>query len=437
MSERLRALLSDLRDEHKYKLVPQVRVFDEHAEVYYVNADGEPCGKDEPGAKKKVRKFGRNELKEIARRCNRRDLTGSLAPLTFGHTVSGQPEEKQPRPRGYATNYSVGYDGDLKRHVLKADFYVRKKDYAEATTYPRVSIELWPDHGVIDPIALLRRTPQRDLGQWHYDRAGRSVLRYQMESPMAKPNRYAEDEELFSDDGAGDAPPELPEGPDADGADGEPDGDEEAHERYMRHCASHPDRDAAHRYQKAKYGMAEEMPGEGMDGDMPDPTDSPDADMPLKNAMPSATNSGLGKYGRDAAAVRYARLEQEVGKLRKEANEAKAAAIVTQLVAEGYMIDADEEVLAFAKLGEPERKKREGWIRKNGRKAPTGVGYPVAERNKAGESADLSEDPEALMRSPADLAKVMQYQRQHGLYDAPLHELAAKVFPNKYGRREG
>lgn len=442
MSTRLSKILEGLSDRSKYVRVPDVAVFDEHEEVYHVDAEGNPCRKGAPGARRRVRRFDKAALAKIAARCNERDRTGSLSPLTFGHTVSGGPEESQPEPRGYATRYRVRYDPDLERHVISADFYVRKDQFDKAKTYPRVSIELWPDHGVIDPIALLRRTPQRDLGQWHYDRAGRPVLRYQMESTMANPRRYEAEEDLFDD-----VPADEP-------AHAEPDGDEMSDdevEQYMRHCYSHELADKYARHCKKKYGMAEGAgPMPAAEPPMPDPTGDPDADEPaappMKNSMasaPSATNSGVtGKYGRRAEAIRYAKLEEQVKKLQREAEqaraakaEAEAAGEVMQLVAEGYVFkDYDAEVARFAKLGEAERRERAAWIRDNGRRAPVGGSFlPVA--GASGTPADVEDSPESM--PAADLAAVKRYRRESGDWDSPLAAAAAKALPQKYGRKEG
>ncbi len=448
MSERLRNILSRLSDTNHYVRVPDVTVFDEHTEEYFEDASGKPCREGAPGAKKKVRDFDQGKLSEIARRCNERDKTGSLAPLTFGHTIAGEDDEsKQPEPIGYATRYSVEHDADLDRAVIKADFFIKKEKYQKASTFPRVSIELWPKQGVIDPIALLRRTPQRDLGQWLY--GGESigpVLRYQRENPMASSKRYGAMEDDLFDDGPGEAP-ESPDGADGGMSD-------EEHDQYMRHVHGHPLAKKYNAHCATKYGMPppEEAPPEPGN----DPTDLPSADEPaappppgappLRNGMPSATNAFPLKKSRSATqdqdAIKFARLEREVASLRKERDDARgrenmasARALVTQLLAEDFVLDAEKEVQRFARLDDVQRNERADWIREYGRRAPVGGDSslgPIAKRGSANARTPDLDDPESLPLE--DVEKILRYQRQHGEYDMEIHELAPLAMPEKYGQ---
>ena len=144
-----------------YVLVPNVPVFDEHKEY------------DENG--KLVREFGRPQLEEIGEQCNlREEATGDLSPIGPGHTVRGEvasdgstrptAESNQPPVWGYARNWKVQPFGPAGRLALCPDFYIRRDKLEEFKTYPRRSVELWHKAGFIDWIALLRRTPMRDLG---------------------------------------------------------------------------------------------------------------------------------------------------------------------------------------------------------------------------------------------------------------------------------
>lgn len=159
-----------------------------------------------------------------------------------------------------------------------------------------------------------------------------------------------------------------------------------------------------------------------------------------KGAFASPTNTSLpqkkSRAARGQEAIKYAKMQRQLEQLTRERDEAKAQAIVTQLVAEDYVLDADLEVKKFARLSDEERQEREDWIRKYGRKAPTGHYGPVSRRDTPkGGPVDLEEDPESI--PPGDLEKAIQYQREHRLFDAEIAELAALAMPEKYGRDRG
>jgi hypothetical protein len=153
-----------LMDPARFTKVPGCVVFDEH---------------DEYNEKHElVEKFDKARLEKMAARNNKRALTGQLTPLSIGHTIDDEvddegkvtykaKEEDQPELVGYAHNFRVKFSKRLNKYVIKADFYVRNDRLQHAATFPRVSIERWKD-GVIDPVALLRRTPARDLPHWSY-----------------------------------------------------------------------------------------------------------------------------------------------------------------------------------------------------------------------------------------------------------------------------
>lgn len=381
MTTRLRQILEELNDDSRYVRRPGCRIFDEHTERYYADASGRPCRKDAEGARLVTRVFDRDRLTEIARRCNRRDGSGSLSTLNLGHTLDSFDEDgklvpvsetDQPEPVGYAANYHVEFDPEERKHYLLADFYVARDRYAEAKTFPRVSVELWPRHGVIDPIALLRRTPQRDLGQWTYSQNGGAVLRYSMEAPMAD----APDDDLFAD-----ATPQPAEDTPTDG-----DMTDDEVEQYMRHKWGHPDAKRYANHCMKRYGMPEEP------ATLPDPTDLPSADEPPVGAPPlkksmaaaSSTNGALpggdaDRFSRREDAIKFAKLEGEnralqarLADLEKQNSEAVAEKIVTQLLAEDYIFeDSEAEVRRFARMGPKERREHEAWVRANCRKAPT------------------------------------------------------------------
>lgn len=165
----------------EYIRVPDVALFDEHDEF------------DEHG--NLVRRFDRAALQTIADRCNARARTsGDLSPFGPGHTFDDvfdkktgkllykAKEEDQPIPMGFiGPNYRVGRYGPGGKLAIVADLYVQRRVQTKdgsvvdglqyLKTFPRRSVELWSEDGIIDWVAVLRRTPQRDLGLLTYARA--------------------------------------------------------------------------------------------------------------------------------------------------------------------------------------------------------------------------------------------------------------------------
>jgi len=424
--------LAELNDPAHYARFRQVAIFDEHTDTYWVDSKGRSVPRGTKGAIKRTRKFSRQDLQRLAATQNQRTGRGDLCPLVIGHTDPEEPDErKQPPIVGYAANYRVGFDPRRGKHMLYADYYIRKDRVREAREFPRTSVELWPagDEGeegeeFIDPISLLRRTPRLDLSQWCYRRNvnGRTVLRYSMEQKPAM------NDDLLNDD-AGGAPVEP--------------SDDEKIEQYERHCYSHPYAADYHSAKARKYAMAAEPAPEPPPGD---PTAMPEADQPDQfAAFPSATNAfpaagedepkqhnrngKAAQYRKDQDAIRYARMQAEIDQLKHARAEAESRQIVTQLTAEGYMLDAGVEVPEFAKLDEAGRSRRAAHVRKYYRCAPvrrTGP-LPVADSSPAGE-IDL-DDPENSL-SPADQEKVLQYSKKHNEWD--FAKAARAVFPQRF-----
>ena len=451
MANKVKEFLERLSDPTEYVLVPDVAIFDEHEE------EGEPDSKGKPG---KPRKFTKKALQLIADRSNARDKTGTLCPISLGHTDPGQNDAtKQPPIVGFARNYRVAFDPALGRNTLRADYYIRASEFDTAQKFPRTSIELWPGDWIVDPVALLSSTtPARDVGMWiaqRYCRApGRHtrallyakqslVLRYSLRKPDMAAAQYAMDDAPDADAPDADAPDQF-----AAGLDGNPASDDpaapptddkptpEEHEMYCRHCASHP-----LAMKMAKHYAMEEA------GDEPaaDPTGPPDADDEpdrFAASFPSSTNGSLpgGKAkpfarGRtvtqDVEAIRYARLQSEVAALRAERDAEKAASAtadarrrVTQLESEGYAIkDPEAEVLRFARRTPAQRDEHESYIRENFVQAPVGrVGRvdlaPAAGRAAAAPLGDITAEHSS---------RAQQYMRTHKLGSDSWNEAVEKT----------
>ena len=168
--------LNAILDSNEYELIRGIPIFDEHQEF----AKG-PAGKAIL-----IRDFTPERLALIAKTTNERKGTGDLAPIGPGHTLSQQKDPKtgqiifspseqdQPEIWGFAGELSVGRFGPKQRLGLLADCYmkrqIRLKDgrvisgKQALAEFPRRSIEIWYADNFIDWVALLRRTPERDLG---------------------------------------------------------------------------------------------------------------------------------------------------------------------------------------------------------------------------------------------------------------------------------
>jgi hypothetical protein len=133
----------------------------------------------------------KDRLERIAAVNNARFTPGAL---TLGHTVPHQydqdgrvaratPEGEQPETVGYLKGFSVRWHPGLKKYALYARYYLAKDREAEARTYPRTSVEWFPDDDSLPSVSLLRRAPRLDLGQWTYAAGGRACLRYAIDGP--------------------------------------------------------------------------------------------------------------------------------------------------------------------------------------------------------------------------------------------------------------
>ena len=422
-----------LVDPEQYVFLPEREIFDEHVEEDEEpvrTPDGKPRvdAEGRPVTRKVVRRFDRARLQLICDRSNARDRMGALAPLTLGHTIPGEdvPEGEQPEPVGYARNFKVRYNEQDGRHVITADFYVKKDRWAEASTFPRTSIELWPSQLIVDPVALIRRTPDRDLPQWTYTRSalGRDVIRYAKEFH---------------------AMPDVPPAPPAPAATAP---DELSHEdkveHFVRHMMSHP-----HALHLARhYAMADG--GEVAPHSHPVGPPMEEPEEPLRHmeedgevepdrhaAFTSATNpvlpSGaiskgkdIQRHSRNGDAIQYARMRRELDELKasmkvrdqelrqyaRQAAEADCRARVQRLAGlEGYELDEDAEVERMIPLDAAARDKHEEHIRRYYKQAPVApyphvpVLIPPVSKN----------DPENL--TPDRLKEVLRYQREHRIAD--------------------
>ena len=325
----------------EFAVLPRRVVFDEHDEHH-------------PATGQLLRTFGRQDLEEIARACNERDARGAWCPLTLGHMVRDQydasgaltyraREEEQPDTVGYARNFQVSLDPTSGKHVITADYYLRPDRYQEALTYPRTSVELWPQR-IFDPIALLRRTPRLDIPQWTYARScypGQpgTILRYQREDysmPAPPGPTNGMPSPGGSPPGMGGAPP--PGAP--------PGGMGQKLEEYMRHCASH-------KYAREIYEHfgKPEIPGAGAGAGGPPPAPGAAPPGQLGAEPPMQEPAAFSKDAEIAA------LQKQLAALHRE-NRIASRRQDLQTLAEVVELDVEEELGLLGDL-QPELYQRE------------------------------------------------------------------------------
>lgn len=446
--------LKHIMEGGDYVKLPNVVVFDEHDEF-----DGE---------KKPVRKFDRAALEKIAKKCNERaKKTGDLSPFGPGHTITDAPEHLQPVTYGYAANYRVGSYGPENKLGLLVDFYVKKQvtrpdgkkadGLDEVKSYPRRSVELWLKDGFIDHIALLRRTPQRDLGLLEYakdthetvtipstgnlfSRTGRSltaaVRHYQQGGKLC----YSMESEQMDD---------VPAMRDDEDENGGFDPEGEDHKMFRQH---------ADHYMKSRYGdnlkkyeMSAASPSGGntfVPGEDEDDEDGPSGDptMPPRDEEEVKKMAKMFESGDDTVKAKmYARLLGRVAAMENERHNEKindslndAKARVQRIVNDGYVVKTEPLVARFAKMPtHKERDEYEAEVRETSQKDPFAVpGRPprgMVNVNDPNEPQRLSKNGESVrLHRPGDRDKVVDYAMKHGIqsYEEACEKYYAKSSKN-------
>jgi hypothetical protein len=274
---------------------------------------------DKKTGKKRTIRFDKDRLERIARKCNERDAKNQPCPLVIGHTDDDQPETRQPDIVGYARKYAVRYDDALGKHVINCSYYLKRDRADEAKEYPRTSVEIWDADNFFDPISLLKRTPQLDLGQWTYSQGGKMKLRYSMDDEY-EDKEPAEDRGGPPGDRDADAVPDAEEGPPGDrdaeeaphaqGPEGVP---PDFHQNFSR-CM-------AHYHQNVKYGLGE---GGGTDAI---PKRPPAEEVPTRMSKPKPKTAAPPSPARDARKspedMRMDRVEKMVKGLTEEVRSLK------------------------------------------------------------------------------------------------------------------
>lgn len=173
--------LKAITESDDFEFVGDIAVFDAHEQFdgrkYIKDAKGQIVANPNHG--KLIHKFDKSRLEEIVTVCNKRGAAGDLTPIGPGHLIPDANELAQPPVWGYTSGeYRVGEFGPQRKLGLLTGFFMKKRieipDGAGGTKvisgkqalaeFPRRSVELWHKESMIDWIALLRRTPERDLG---------------------------------------------------------------------------------------------------------------------------------------------------------------------------------------------------------------------------------------------------------------------------------
>lgn len=420
--------LEHITGSGEYVPVPGVPVFDVHDEF---DAKGNL-----------VRRFGQRELQELAEHCNDRERTGDLSPFGPGHTVDGAPEESQPPVWGYARNFRVARFGPGQKLGLVADFYVRRQlrtadgrmvdGEAYMKEFPRRSIELWAKDKIIDWIALLRRTPQRDLGLLAY-----SKVSLEKQAPWDMGDKLYPDAKRSRPLAAAlsatgklryameDSMPDPTTPPDANTPAPDPDeltpDEQKSADRNMKHYRK---KDPLIRYMCSKYGPEAGLPPESPDPQGPErnaafpgPTNAavPAPDAPdSKYQYPAGKNKGDDPHGDykddnarkgqpDRYAAENARLKAE---LERERRLVRYERDLRELAADGYDLDLGEELRDCQDMSQDQFNRHRTRIINRYQKAPTGSA-PLRLGNPEARS-DLSN---------ARLEEAIKYMRQKGETD--------------------
>ena len=145
----------------------------------------------------RVLRFGRDELKAVADRSNRRiDDTSDFCPVVIGHTSPENDPNVNPPKIGWAGPFRLGWlTSNKDKYAILADFRIEKDKVPLLKEYPRRSAEIWPEEKYedmyIDPISLLGAdTPWSDMGVLYAKKDGAGVEKvYYSIAPQA-PSAY-------------------------------------------------------------------------------------------------------------------------------------------------------------------------------------------------------------------------------------------------------
>jgi hypothetical protein len=385
-------------DPNLWTVEDGVTVFDEH---------------DEPQDDGTVQRFDKPRLEGIVRNCNVKDQQGQYCKLTLGHTKDDAPEYEQPESVGFARKFRVEWSQELGRWVIRCAYFLNKGKEGVARTYPSTSVERWIRSDFFDPIALLRRTPDRPVGQWTYARKG-EVVRYAMGATMS-PAAAAPATPVMpsATNGAAPAPkaekPPYPEGVQP----GSPDADfHDKVVRSMKHC-----------YGKELDSLAGGTPNPGLE--------APQVKAPVPKFPEPGNDDDKGKdklakddeerkrMAMEGERIKYAALEErqrateaELAVMRYEKKKAVVERKITQVEAEGYVLNRPVEFETVMKMEDKEQDAYLEGIKQYRHKAPIGNrffdtgpapigGQPRFDQNKLDKALEIHRSTGVTMEEAA------------------------------------
>jgi len=169
-----------LDDPTRYRVIRRQPLLDAHSPIPKLVFDPAAVSAENPrGLVRLMIGATLEDLEAMARNGNRRAMAGDLRSAQLGHApLTEVPEGEMPKAVGFVANYAVGELAG--RPCLFGDLAIATQHYAEASSYPRLSIERVgfddPGRTTVSAVALIRRRPERDLGVVAYSATGPAEL---------------------------------------------------------------------------------------------------------------------------------------------------------------------------------------------------------------------------------------------------------------------
>lgn len=401
-------------------------------------------------------KFTRSSMERIAERCNERiEETSDFVPVAIGHNKEG----RDPEVIGFCGPFRIGELGKKnKRAAIYGRFRVYKEDHHKVRKYPRLSVELWtsekrPTEGYFDPISLLgSETPELDLGTRYSraPRAGQRCVKYSAAFAGGGPNTFvpalgdknkkpyekasalmlsaddisqivaaltpvieAKVAELNPSPQVDEDMPEMPPDPEVDEGIANDEAAEAADKDLADKGEPSPDEPAADASVPPEAdaplpgGDAADEP-EAAANDIPDKKDDEDDSPAVKKYQRMADEYQV-KYQKAVADLRdvtekYNLLSAEVDGAKAEARRAVRYQKLTDLAAQGYVIEPKEELVEVESLDDAAFAKHTDTIVKKYQRIPAGM-IPV---------------PKGIEDTDADKKLVQYHKEARELCDAAV-----------------
>lgn len=460
--------IDKIKKSGQYVLLAGVPIFDQHEQY---DAQGNL-----------VNRVDRAKLLDIAKKGNDREKrTGDLAPIGLGHTKPlPAPETEQPPIVGYACNYQVTADQDGKP-ILTTDWWIKKDQIQALDQYPRRSVELWKKRGDIDWIALLKRSPERDLGLMLPDvnetNALPRYLRPKAEGPVVAYERhdrgdhkicYSMERYAMSDKAKYGAetmadPTSMPNADHAAGPDAEYERFAKMCSRYMKEKMPHLP-DMHQKYAAALSGTNGALPAAGVpqagnspaapNGELPDikPAKFGEGEAAAENVAAAkdrerAASESEAYARKNDELARMGRLEAEILSLKKDSEESKqryqrerCARLVDGVMAAGYFAHPDKTtrdkmrdkiIGELMPMDEKARFQHIDMLRQFSRRDPSAARdfVPTAETGFEGGAAAQVAGPEGDSKwaSVEETDQAISYAHDHNLVGADAFDVALRA----------